>query len=59
MKFSRKMRHMIILKVTKKPGSRRTLSLEDIFFEKPHPPAVLGLSLYQRVLATQYLNSWS
>ena len=50
---------MIILKVTKKLGSRRTLSLEDIFFEKPHPPAVLGLSLYQRVLATQYLNSWS
>ena len=40
---------MIILKVTKKQDF--TLSLEDIFFEKPqwgtpppHPPAVAGLN---------------
>ena len=33
MKFSGKMRLMIILKVTKSQGF--TLSLEDTFFEKP------------------------
>ena len=51
MKFSGKMCLMIILKVTKNQGF--TLSLEDIFFEKPQGgqidlpplPAVLGLKL--------------
>ena len=44
MKFSGKMCFKIILKVTKNQGF--TLSLKDIFFEKPHwtpSPAVLGL----------------
>ena len=46
-KFSGKMRLMIILKVIKKQGF--TLSLEDTFFEKPQgwsnwPPAVLELN---------------
>ena len=46
MKFSGKMCPKITLKVTKNEGF--TLSLEDIFFEKPQgsqidPPAVLGL----------------
>ena len=49
MRFSGKIWLMIILKVTKKQDF--TLSLEDIFFEKPqggtpppHPPAVAGLN---------------
>ena len=44
MKFSAKMRLMIILKVTKNQSF--TLSLEDTFFEKSQggPAAVLGLN---------------
>ena len=34
MKFSRKMCFKIVLKVTENQGS--TLSIEDIFFKKPH-----------------------
>ena len=59
MKFSGKMCLEIILKVTKNQGF--TLSLGDIFFEKPQwgkgfksdppPPAVLGLILNDLVVA--------
>ena len=64
MKFSGKMRLMIILKVTKSQGF--TLSLEDTFFEKPQdggeggqtdPLAVLGLRTPARLLDIWEISS--
>ena len=45
MKFSGKMCVMIILKVRKNQGF--TLSLEDIFFEKPQGVKLTHLSLFR------------
>ena len=64
MKFSGKMYHMIILKVTKNQDF--TLSLEDKFFKKsqgggqldppspPPPPAVLGVRYTVKLTLTKY-----